>query len=263
MIHPSAIISSNAKIADDVLIGPFSIVDDNVVIESGCIIDAHVRICKGTRIGKNNKIHSFCSVGETAQHLLRPSGEDCFLMIGESNTFREYCTLNKGLLSSDKATHIGSHNYVMSYTHFGHDSVVGDSNLIGNDTQCAGHVEIGDFAYLGSGTMIHQYCRIGNHSMLSAGSVVIHDVPAFTSVSGESARARSVNVVGMKRKNFDQTQISNIRKAFRIYYTQNRSPAEAIEVIRLQCTPGAEIDDFINSLSASERGSIRYKSINS
>lgn len=260
MIHPSAIVSSNAQIADDVVIGAFSIVSEDVVIGSGCVIEAHVSICQGSRIGKNNHFHSFCSVGESAQHLLRPSGEDCLLIVGDNNTFREYCTLNKGLLSTDKTTRIGSHNYVMSNSHFGHDSVVGDHNVIGNGTQCAGHIIIGDHVYLECGTMIHQYCRIGNHALLGAASVVIHDVPSFTFVSGESAKARSINLIGMRRKGFDQKQIANVRRAFRVYYTQDRLPEDAVKEIRLQCTPGTEIDVFVDSLKLSERGNIQYRS---
>ena len=258
-IHPSAIVSSQARIAEDVVIGPFSCVSDDVVIESGCSIDSHVVIHSGCRIGHNNRFFSFCSIGADAQHLRQERSDNCRLIIGDANTFREHFTINKGFLSDDTATRVGSGNYFMAHSHFGHDAVIGDNNVIASDSQCAGHVVIGDYVSLGVGTMIHQYCHVGSYAMVKDGSVIIHDIPAFVSVSGDSAKARSINQVGMDRRGFSKEQIRNMKRAFRIYYLQGKSAQEAIEAIHQDCLAGMEVDTFIHSLSSSDRGTIDYQ----
>ena len=161
-IHPSAIVDPEASIADDVVIGPFTIVEGDVTIDSGTWVGPHVVIRGHTSIGNDNRIFQFCSIGEVPQHQ-GYAGEPTRVVIGDRNTIREYCTVNRGTADNLGETRIGDDNFIMSYTHIAHDCVLGNSIIFANGASLAGHVDIGDHAILGGFTLVHQFCKIGQH----------------------------------------------------------------------------------------------------
>jgi UDP-N-acetylglucosamine acyltransferase len=175
MIHPSAIIDKSAIIADDVEIGPFSIIGEKVEIQSGTWIGPHVVLSGPTKIGKNNKIYQFASIGDAPQDL-KYAGEDTVLEIGDNNTIREYCTMNRGTPEGGGLTKVGNDNLFMAYTHVAHDCQIGNHTVFANAASLAGHVEVDDHAIIGGFTCVHQFTKIGTYSFSGLGTVVNRDI---------------------------------------------------------------------------------------
>ena len=256
MIHSTAIISDKAKIADDVEIGPYSVIGDDVVVGSGTRIDSHVVINGPTTIGKDNHIYQFASVGDDPQDK-KYAGEPTRLIIGDRNTIREFCTLSRGTTQDLGDTIVGDDNWIMAYVHIAHDCVVGSNTIMANNTTLAGHVHVGDWVICGGFSGIHQFCKIGAHAFLGMYSAVNRDIPAYTMVAGQPAVARGINSEGLKRRDFSSDQIRNIKNAYRITFRSGKKKAEAIEEIAELAKTQPELDAFLDSLRSSERGLAR------
>jgi len=230
-IHPTAVIDPRAELADDVQVGPFSIVGPDVAIGSGSSIDSHVVITGHTRIGRNNRVFSFTSLGEVPQDK-KYAGEPTELVIGDGNTIREFCSLNAGTAQGGGTTRVGSDNWIMSYVHIAHDCVVGDHTIMANLTQLAGHVLIGDWAVLGGMTGVHQFVRIGAHSMVGGGSTLVQDLPPFVLCRGSPAQPFGINVEGLQRRGFDEATVSALKRAYRSLFREGLTLAQAREAIQ-------------------------------
>ena len=178
MIHPSALIEPGAKLGASVSVGAYSIIGEDVEIGDNTVIGPHVVIAGRTRIGRDNRIFQFNSLGEAPQDK-KYDGEPTCLEIGDRNTIREFCTFNLGTAQDVGITRVGDDNWIMAYVHIAHDCQVGSRTIFANNAQLAGHVHIGDWAILGGFTGVHQFCRIGAHAMTAAASVVLQDVPPF------------------------------------------------------------------------------------
>jgi len=179
LIHPSAIIDAGAELADDVSVGPFSIIGPNVQIGAGSRIGPHVVIKGPTRIGIDNQIFQFASVGEDPQDK-KYHGEVTRLEIGDRNVIREFTTLHRGTIQEESVTRVGCDNLLMAYTHVAHDCVIGDGVIMANGASLAGHVTVDDFAILGGFSLVHQFCRIGRHSFSAMGSIISRDIPPYS-----------------------------------------------------------------------------------
>jgi UDP-N-acetylglucosamine acyltransferase len=256
MIHATAIISANASIADDVEIGPYTVIGDDVTIGSGTRVDSHVVINGPTTIGIDNHIYQFASIGDDPQDK-KYANESTRLVIGDRNTIREFCTLSRGTIQDRGETRIGDDNWIMAYVHIAHDCVVGDKTIMANNTTLAGHVHLGDWAICGGFSGIHQFCRIGAHAFLGMYCGVNRDVPAYTMVSGQPAVARGINSEGLKRRDFSAEQIRNIKNAYRITFRQGKRKEDAIEEISALVETQPELMPFLESLRSSERGLAR------
>lgn len=257
LIHPTAIIDPSAEIASDVQIGPYCIVGPNVTIDAGTKLRSHVVIGGFTKIGKNNDIFQFSSVGEICQDL-KYQGEETWLEIGDNNFIREHCTLHRGTVQDNAITKIGSHNLFMVNTHIAHDCVIGDHNIFANNVGVAGHVHIGNYVIVGGNSGIHQFCKVDSYSMIGGASLILKDVPAYVMVSGNPAHAFGMNVEGMRRKGWSKNTIQGLREAFKLLYKANLTTAEAVERIRNEILPEvAEVQLFIDSITSSERGIVR------
>ncbi len=256
MIHPQAIIDPSANIASDVSIGAFSIIGANVEIGAGCIIEPHVIIKGPTKIGKNNHIYQFSSVGEATPDL-KYKGEETRLVIGDNNVIREGVTIHRGTIQDRHETTIGNHNLLMAYVHIGHDSVIGDNCILVNNTALAGHVHVHDWAILGGFTLVHQYCHIGAHCFTGMGSAIGKDVPAFMMVTGSPAEAKTINSEGLSRRGFDKKTIKTLQKAFKLIYRKNLTLAESLTELRLLADDCSPVNDLIDSLESSTRGIVR------
>jgi len=253
-IHTTSLIDKDTKIADDVIIGPYSIIDKNVEIDSGTVIGPNVQILDGTKIGKNNRIHGNSIIGGVPQDL-KFNGEKSKLIIGDNNTIREFCTLNRGTEHSGK-TIIGNKCLLMAYVHVAHDCIIEDKVILANAVQLGGHSLIGYHATVGGVTPVHQFCKIGMHAFIGGGRVVLQDVPPYILATGEPVQYSGINSVGLRRRNFNQKVRSNIKKVYSIIYRSKYNTMQAIEYIKKTMEPSEEVDNILNFIENSERGII-------
>jgi UDP-N-acetylglucosamine acyltransferase len=256
LIHGTAIIDPNAVIAADVEIGPYSIVGADVELGAGTKLESHVVVKGPTRIGRNNHLFQFSSVGEACQDM-KYNGEPTRLEIGDNNVIREGCTLHRGTVQDAGVTKIGSHNLFMANVHVAHDCVLGDHIVVANNVALAGHVHVGDFAILGGFTAVHQFCHIGTHCMTGAGSVVLKDIPAFVMANGNSVSPHGMNTEGLKRRGFSEKTIKVLRQAYKIVFRQGLTLDTAIARLHEMSVDGDELSVLIASLKNSSRGIIR------
>ena len=256
MIHATAIISEKTDIAADVSVGPFVVIGDGVTIGSGTRIDSHVVINGPTKIGENNHIYQFASIGDDPQDK-KYANEPTGLVIGDRNTIREFCTISRGTTQDRGETIIGDDNWIMAYVHIAHDCVVGNKTIMANNATLAGHVHVGDWAILGGFSGAHQFCKIGAHAFLGMYCGVSRDVPAYTMIAGQPPAPRGINSEGLKRREFSAEQIGNIKNAYRLTYRKGRKLSEAIEEIAVLCKQQPELQLYLDSLRSSERGVIR------
>ena len=253
MIHQTAIVDASARIADDVEVGPYSIVGANVEIGSGTVIGPHVVVMGPCNIGCDNRIYQFASIGEAPQDK-KYQGEPTWLLIGDRNVIREYVTLNRGTDDGNGKTVIGSDNLFMAYSHVAHDCVIGDHTVFANAASLSGHVEVGDYAILGGFTSVHQFTQIGNKSFCGLGSVVTQDIPPFSIAAGNRARVMGINKEGLKRKGFSADLIRALHKSFRELLKSNGSKQDAFANLRPLCDKYPEVEEFVNFVKHSKRG---------
>lgn len=256
MIHQTAIIDESAKIADDVSIGPYSVIGADVEIDSGSWIGPHVVINGPTKIGKNNKIFQFASVGEDPQDL-KFSGEKSFLEIGDENTIRENVTISRGTADGGNVTRIGSHNLIMAYVHIAHDCQVGNHIIFANSASCAGHVEVGDHAILGGFTLVHQFTKIGEHCFTSMGAIINQDVPPFVIVASNYGKASGINKVGLKRSGYSDEVIRAIVNAYKLMVRSKKPREQVMEEAAELIKTYPEVKLMADFITDSERGIIR------
>ena len=253
MIHQTAIIDSKARIADDVEIGPYSIVGAGVEIGAGTIIGPHVVVMGPCKIGCDNRIFQFSSIGEAPQDK-KYQGEPTWLILGDRNVIREYVTLNRGTDDGNGKTVIGSDNLFMAYSHVAHDCVIGDHAIFANAASLSGHVEVGDYAVLGGFTSVHQFTQIGSKAFCGLGSVVTQDIPPFSTAAGNRARVIGINKEGLKRTGFSANLIRALHKSFRELLKSRGSKQDAFANLQPLCDKYPEVEEFVNFVKNSKRG---------
>lgn len=256
MIHQTALIDPGAKIADDVIIGAYSIIGANVEIASGTEIASHVVINGPTRIGRNNRIFQFSSIGEEPQDK-KYHGEPTLLEIGDNNLIRESVTINRGTVQGGGVTRVGSNNWIMAYVHIAHDCIIGDDNIFANNASLAGHVIVDQHVILGGFTLVSQFNHLGSHSFSAMGSVISRNVPPYVLVSGHMAEPVGINVEGLRRRAFTDTQIRNIRQAYKLVYRSGLRMEEARERLHSIKQEAEELTIFMEFLDKQQGGIIR------
>lgn len=256
LIHPQAIVDPSARLADDVAVGPWTLIGPDVEIGPGTVIESHVVIKGPTRIGSNNRIFQFATVGEDCQDK-KYAGELTRLEIGDNNIIREGVTIHRGTVQDEGITRVGSDNLLMAYVHVAHDCNVGNHIVLANNAALAGHVHVGDHTILGGFTAVHQFCKIGAHVMCGAGTVVLQDIPSYTLATGNPAKPHGINSEGLKRRGFSAESIRLIKQAYKAIYRQNLTLSEALERVRELAKLDPAIEPVIQSLKASSRGIIR------
>jgi UDP-N-acetylglucosamine acyltransferase len=256
LIDERAVVSARARLHDNVSIGPFALIGDDVEIGSGTRIEAHVVVKGATTIGRDNHIFQFASIGDDPQDK-KYAGERTELRIGDRNTIRECVTINRGTVQDEGITTIGDDNWIMAYAHIAHDSVVGNHTIFANNASIAGHVRVDDHALLGGFTAVHQFCRIGENSLTSMFTYVTKDIPAFVVVSGRPAEPRGINVEGLKRRGLDAGQIRAIRDAYRTVYRQGLTLEEAVAALGPASGSDERVACFVASLRNGTRGLVR------
>lgn len=254
-IHPTAIVSVHAQVDHSVSIGPYSIIDDEVVIGAGTEISSHVRIDKFTRIGKECRILNGAVVGAIPQDL-KFKGEDTELEIGDRTVIREFVTISRGTAESGK-TAIGSDCLLMNYVHVAHDCRIGDHVILSNAVNLAGHVEIADHAIIGGLVPVHQFVRIGKHAFIGGGYRVAQDVPPYILAAGEPLKYCGLNYVGLRRNNFELEQITILEKIYFIIYQSGLNRTGALARIKSEMDMCDEVKSVVDFCEKSERGFIK------
>jgi UDP-N-acetylglucosamine acyltransferase len=209
-----------------------------------------------TRIGSDNRIHPFCSIGGPPQDK-KYAGEPTALEIGDRNTIREFCTFNCGTVQDVGVTRLGSDNWIMAYVHLAHDCQVGDHTIFANNAQLAGHVHVGDYAILGGFTAVHQFVSIGAHALTALGTVLLQDVPPYVTVAGNLARPYGINAEGLKRRGFEPRAISALRSAYKTLYKSGLALEEAKRLLAEQAAEAPEVNLLVEFIGRSRRGILR------
>ncbi len=251
-IHSTAIIDPGAELGDGIVIGPYCVIGTAVKLGDGCRLHSHVTIAGPSEIGSNNEFFPYASIGQRTQDL-KYAGEPTYLKVGDGNTFREFCTVNRGTAPGSYTT-IGSHGSFLAYSHIAHDCTVGDHVIFSNNGTLAGHVTVGDHAIMGGLTAVHQFCRIGAHAMTGGCSKIVQDIPPFMIADGNPAKVRAINSVGLSRRGFSPESIALIKKAHRVLYREERNYREAVEILRGWEEIDPAVDLLIEFVAATERG---------
>jgi len=256
MIHPTAIVDPAANIEHGVAIGAYSVIGAGVSIGAGTTIGPHVVIEGTTRIGRDNRIFQFASIGAIPQDK-KFGGEDSALEIGDRNTIREFVTINRGTGEGGGTTRIGNDNWIMAYAHIAHDCTVGNHAVFSNNATLAGHVTIGDWVILSGFAGVHQFCRIGAHAFIGMGCLVNGDVPPFVMVATDYGRPRGINAEGLKRRGFDAARIAAIKRAYRTLYLGKRSQEDTRRELADQAAQSDDVAAMIEFIERSERMLVR------
>ncbi len=256
MIHSTAIIHPGAKLGAGVSIGAYSIIGEHVEIGDDTWVGPHVVIEGRTRIGRENQIFQFCSIGAIPQDK-KYAGEPTLLSIGDRNVIREYCSFNLGVPGAGGITTVGSDNWIMAYCHVAHDCHVGNYTTFANNATLAGHVEVGDWATLGGFTGVHQFVRVGAHSFCGVSTVLLLDLPPFVTVSGNPSATHGINSEGLKRRGYSPDSIMAIKRAYKTLYRSKLSLEEARVQIAAAALAEPALQIFSDFLALPGRGIVR------
>jgi len=255
-IHPTAIIEEGADVHESAEIGPYSIVERGAVVGAGCIVDSCVRIYGAARLGRDNRVCHGVTLGSEPQDLTYTPEKSRPLTIGNGNHFKEGVNISRGV-KTEAGTRIGNRNYFMSFSHVGHDCIVGDDNIFANTATLAGHVELDHHIFLSGQVAVHQFCRIGSYALVAGVSGVPQDVPPFVIADGHRAQIIGLNVVGLRRNGFTQDQRNTIKAVYRLIFRSGLRLAEAILEAR-KTYPGPETEEIVRFIESSRRGVISF-----
>ncbi|WP_375433604.1 acyl-ACP--UDP-N-acetylglucosamine O-acyltransferase [uncultured Hymenobacter sp.] len=260
MNQPLAYIHPEAKIAQNVVVEPFTTIDKDVEIGEGTWIGPNVTIMAGARIGKNCKIFPGAVIAAIPQDL-KFAGEKTTVLIGDHTVIRECVTVNRGTVDRLK-TVVGSNCLLMAYVHVAHDCIIGNYCVLANGVQLAGHVEIGDHAIIGGTSAVHQFVKVGQHAMVSGGSLVRKDVPPFVKAGREPLTYAGINSIGLRRRGYSDQKISEIQQLYRLLFLGGMNNNDALDKIELELAPSPERDEVVNFVRNSGRGVIKGYSRN-
>ena len=255
-VHPSAVVHPGARLAKGTVVGPYSLIGAKVEIGEGSWIGAHVVLDGRLRIGRNNQIFHFASLGAPPQDK-KYGGEDTAVEIGDGNTIREYVTINRGTALDVGVTRVGNDNWIMAYVHFAHDCQIGSHTVFANACQLAGHVTVGDWAIFGATTLVHQFVHIGAHAFTGMGTYLAQDLPPFVKAAGNMAQPYGINSEGLKRRGFSPEAIAGLKRAYRTLYRSGLGLEEARQALEAQVAQCSPVRDILEFLHRSKRGIIR------
>ncbi len=255
-IDPRAVIAPSAQLAEGVEVGPFAVIGEGVEIGEGSIIGPHAVINGPTRIGRECRVFQFASIGDAPQDK-KYRGEPTRLEIGDRNTFRECCTVNRGTVGGHGITRIGSDNLFMAYSHVAHDCVIGDHCVFSNSVALAGHVEVADWVIMSGFAGVHQFCKVGAHAFLANNTAATRDVPPYLLVAGTPAEPKGINSEGLKRRGFTPEQIANIKQAYRVLYRDGLKLEEASQELERLAADQPELRLFTEFLPTVTRSIVR------
>ena len=251
-IHPTAIVNPDAKVGNNLIVGPYAVIEADVEIGDDCSVGPNAVIYSGARLGHRVKIFQGASVSNLPQDL-KFSGEPTQFYIGDDTVVREFATLHRGTKETGKSQ-IGKNCLVMAYAHIPHDCVIGDNCILANAVQIAGHTHFGDWVIIGGGTVIHQFCIVGEHAMIGGGLRIIQDVPPFVLIAGEPAVYAGLNVVGLRRRGFKAEDIQIIKEVYGLIYSKTYNVSQAVKIVEEKFSDNIHTQKILSFLSQSKRG---------
>ncbi len=249
-VHPTALVGARAHLGAGVTVGPYAIVEDEAVVGERSVILAHVVIKRFTTLGSDNVVHEGAVLGGEPQDLSF-TGTDTGLVIGNGNRIREGVTIHRSTRPGSP-TVVGSSCFLMANTHVAHDDRIGDRVVMANNVALAGHVEVGDGAFLAGGAGVHQFCRVGRLAMVGGNAKVVQDCLPFVITDGAPARARGLNVVGLRRAGFRPAQLRTLKEGYRLLLRSSLPLAAALE--RMAALREPLVDEMIAFVRGSKRG---------
>lgn len=254
-IHPTAIVSPSAKLGTNVRVGAYAIIGDDVVIGDGTEVMHHATVDKATEVGADCQIYPYSSLGTDPQDVTF-KGEPTFLEIGSNNIIREFTTINRGTAKGDGITRMGDHNFLMMYTHIGHDCQVGSHTIFTNGATLAGHVEVGDYAVIGAFCSVHQFARVGRNAYIGGYTVVLQDVLPFAKIAQQrdAYNLYGPNSIGMMRNGISREFINNVKSMFDILFKQDLNTTQAMEKIREEFPDLEETGILTDFITKTKRG---------
>jgi UDP-N-acetylglucosamine acyltransferase len=257
MIHATALIDPGAKVPVSCSVGPYSVIGPHVELGENCELVSHVVIQGPAKIGSHNRFFPFCSIGIEPQDMTF-AGQNTRLQMGDHNVVRECVTINRGTEKGGGVTTIGSHTWILAYSHIGHDCVIGDHAMLVNGATLAGHVTVEDWAVVGALCPVHQFVRIGAHSYIGGGSVVTQDVLPFSkTVTPRNTKTYGLNSVGLQRRGFTKERIRKIHHAYHVLLNSRLNTSQALERLKTEGDQGEDVDTLVRFIEKSERGIIK------
>jgi len=250
VVHP------NAKIGNNVTIGPFTVIEEDVVIGDNTRIESNVHIFNGARIGESCHIFPGASISAAPQ-TKKILDEATTLELGNGSVVRECCTLNRGNLAYGGRTIIGEDCLLMAYVHVAHDCIIGNNGILANNVTLAGHIEIGDWATLGGMVAVHQFVRIGEQTMIGGGSLVRKDVPPFITAAREPLSYAGINTTGLRRRGFSTAEMHHIEDIYRFLFVHGMSTRKALKTIEEEIDPSPYRDQIVSFVRDAKRGLMR------
>lgn len=256
MISDNAMIHSSAEVGENVSIGNGTIIGADVEIGDGTWIGPYVVIEGPCKIGNNNKIFQFSSIGDEPQDITY-QGEHTSLEIGDNNVIREYCMISRGTAKGDGVTRIGNNNFLMAYSHVGHDCMVGNHIIMVNNAALSGHVTLDDYVTVGAYAAIHQFCHVGAYAFIARATYITKDVLPYVMIAGHDATVYGINTVGLKRRDFASKTIDQLRRAYKTIFRKGFTVQEAIAELKNMQQDCSEVIPMIDALNNSSRGVVR------
>jgi len=259
-VHPTAIVSDQAELGEDVVIGPFCLIEGKVKLGKGTIVDSHSVIKGVTVIGENCRIGHHAAVGADSQDKTY-SGEESYLFVGKDNFFGDFTQITRGTSKTeDRATHIGDNNYIMSYGHVGHDSIIQNNVTIASLTALGGHVLCEDNSYVGGGCVLHQFIRVGTFAMISGGTACPIDIPPYVRVAGYTGPVVGLNTIGLKRSGkFSDEERANLKALYKAFFIEGGNIADLFPELRARFPGDKNVDHFCTFVETSKRGVTRAR----
>jgi UDP-N-acetylglucosamine acyltransferase len=256
-VHPTAIVDPSAQVHPSCEVGPYCVIGPAVELGKGCHLVSHVAIQGPAKIGADNELFPFCSIGSAPQDLTY-AGEPTRLEIGDHNQIREFVTINRGTVKGGGLTLVGSHILIMAYTHIAHDCSIGDHVILANAATLGGHVTVEEWAQVGAVCPVHHFVRIGAHSFIGGGTTVTRDVLPFSKTSAtRDARAYGLNAIGLERRGFSQERIRKIHHAYKVLLASKLNTSQALQKLKSEPDRGEDVETLIKFIERSERGVIK------
>jgi UDP-N-acetylglucosamine acyltransferase len=250
-------VAASAKLGEGVKVGAFAVVGEEVELGEGCVLHAHAVVQGPSSFGKNNVFYPFSVIGGDPQDYTY-RGERTELAAGDGNIFREYVTVSRGTEKGGGKTNLGSGNFLLAYSHVGHDCQIGDQTLFVNGATLAGHVTVEDFATIGALSPVHQFCRIGRYAYIGASTVITQDVPPFSRVVTErETKSFGINAIGLERKGFSAERLKALKTAYRLLLRSRMNTTQALAEMRKTLSESADVQELIRFIESAERGIVK------
>jgi len=252
-VHPSAVVSPRARLAEGVRVEPYAVIGDSVELGRGTSVGSHAQLEGPAVIGEDNRIFAHAVLGFAPQDL-KYHGEETTLVVGSRNVFREFSTVHRGTATGRGETLVGDDNYFMAYAHVAHDSRIGSGTVFANCASLAGHVEVGDRAVLNAFAAVHQFARIGRYAFVGAFTQCRQDILPFCKTDGVDAKTYGINTIGLKRQGFPDAEIEALQKAYRLLVKSKLNTSQALERIEAELAGSPAVLELVTFVKESKRG---------